>query len=136
MKRLLLLVLIAAVAAAYLAWPRINDVTTGQTREYPDLQDRSYPAGEEKVSKAVQAALGALPRWSLKGAGSGPGGYAIHAERRTRTGFVDEVTIRLRREGGKTLVKVRSRSRTGRYDFGQNARNIRELFAALDEGLR
>ena len=33
-------------------------------------------------------------------------------------------------------MKVRSRSRTGRYDFGQNARNIRELFAALDEGLR
>jgi uncharacterized protein (DUF1499 family) len=135
-KRLLLLALGAAVAAAYLAWPRINDVTTSRTKEYPDLQDRAYPASDEKVAEAVKAAVGGLPRWSLKGAGSGPGGYAIHAERRTRTGFVDEVTIRIRREGGKALVKVRSRSRTGRYDFGQNARNIRELFAALDEGLR
>ena len=136
MKRFLLLALVAAVAAAYLAWPRINDVTTGQTREYPDLQDRGYAAAEERVVAAVKAATSRLPRWTLKGAGSGPGGEALHAERRTRTGFVDEVTIRIRREGGRTLVKVRSRSRTGRYDFGQNARNIRELFAALDEGLR
>jgi uncharacterized protein (DUF1499 family) len=135
-KRLLLLALVAAVAAAYLAWPRINDVTTSQTKEYPDLQDRGYRAAEAKVAEAVKAATSRLPRWTWKGAGSGPGGYAIHAERRTRTGFVDEVTIRIRREGEKTLVKVRSRSLTGRYDFGQNARNIRELFAALDEVLR
>ena len=55
-KRLLLLVLVAAVAAAFLAWPRINDVTTGQTKEYPDLQDRAYPAAEAKVAEAVKAA--------------------------------------------------------------------------------
>ncbi|HEY5906970.1 MAG TPA: DUF1499 domain-containing protein, partial [Vicinamibacteria bacterium] len=67
---------------------------------------------------------------------SGPGGFAVHAERRTRTGFVDEVTVRVRREGAETRVKVRSRSRTGWYDFGQNARNIRELFTALDEEMR
>ena len=136
MKRLVLLVIVAALAGAYLAWPRINDVTTGQTREYPDLQDRTYKTGEAKVAEAVKGAIGRLPRWTLKGAGSGPGGFAVHAERRTRTGFVDEVTVRVRREGAETRVKVRSRSRTGRYDFGQNARNIRELFTALDEEMR
>jgi uncharacterized protein (DUF1499 family) len=135
-KRLLLLVVVVAVAGAYLAWPRINDVTTGQTKEYPDLQDRTYRIGEAKVTEAVKSAIGRLPRWTLKGAGSGPGGFAVHAERRTRTGFVDEVTIRIRRDDALTRVKVRSRSRTGRYDFGQNARNIRELFTALDEELR
>jgi uncharacterized protein (DUF1499 family) len=135
-KRLVLLVIVAALAGAYLAWPRINDVTTGQTREYPDLQDRTYKTAEAKVAEAVKGAIGRLPRWTLKGAGSGPGGFAVHAERRTRTGFVDEVTVRVRREGAETRVKVRSRSRTGWYDFGQNARNIRELLTALDEEMR
>jgi uncharacterized protein (DUF1499 family) len=32
-------------------------------------------------------------------------------------------------------VSVRSRSRLGKWDFGQNARNIRELLAALDQEL-
>jgi len=44
--------------------------------------------------------------------------------------------VRIRREGGKTLVSVRSRSRWGPSDFGQNARNVRELLAALDGALR
>jgi uncharacterized protein (DUF1499 family) len=138
-KRLLqlaFLVALAGVAWAYTAWPRINDVTTSQTPEYPDLQDRSYRVPENKVAEALRSVLGRLPSWTLKGAGSGPGGFAVQAERRTRVGFVDEVTIRVRREAGRTFVKVRSRSRLGRVDFGQNARNIRELFAALDEELR
>jgi uncharacterized protein (DUF1499 family) len=135
-KRLLLLVVVAAAAGAFLAWPRINEVTTGQTREYPDLQDRTYKVGEAKVTDAVKAALGRLPGWTSKGAGSGPGGMAVHAEHRALAGFVEEVTIRVRREEGLTRVKVRSRSRSAPFDLGQNARNIRELLTALDEELR
>jgi uncharacterized protein (DUF1499 family) len=136
LKKLLLLILLAGAAWAFLAWPRINDVTTGQTPQYPDLEDRSYAAGEERVARAVQEVIASLPRWTLQGSGKGPGGASIQALRKTRTGFVDEVTIRIRREGGRTLVKVRSRSRTGQIDFGQNSRNIRELFAALDAKVR
>jgi len=136
LKKLLLLILLAGAAFALLAWPRINDVTTGQTPQYPDLQDRGYAASEDRVADAVQDAIGSLPRWTLQGSGKGPGGASIQALRKTRTGFVDEVTIRIRREAGRTLVKVRSRSRTGQIDFGQNARNIRELFAALDAKVR
>jgi uncharacterized protein (DUF1499 family) len=135
-KRVLLLVLLAAAAAAFFAWPRINDVTTSQTKEYPDLQDESYSASEDRVAEAAKKVIGRLPRWTLKGAGEGPGGWAIQAERKTRTGFVDEITLRIRREGGQTRVKVRSRSRSGKIDFGQNARNIRELMAALNGEVR
>jgi uncharacterized protein (DUF1499 family) len=47
--------------------------------------------------------------------------------------FKDDVTIRVRRTGGRTVVSVRSRSRIGKLDFGQNARNIREFFEALNK---
>jgi uncharacterized protein (DUF1499 family) len=135
-KKLLLLALLAGGVWALLAWPRINDVTTGQTPQYPGLQDREYAASEERVAAALKDAITSLPRWTLQGSGKGPGGVSIQALRRTRTGFVDEITVRLRVEGGRTVVKVRSRSRTGRFDFGQNARNIGELLAALDARVR
>jgi hypothetical protein len=48
----------------------------------------------------------------------------------------DDVTVRARREGGRTRVSVRSRSHLRVWDFGRNARNIRELLAALDAEMR
>jgi hypothetical protein len=136
MKRLLLLVLLAGAAWAFFAWPRLSDVTTGQTKEYPDLQDKSYATSETRVAEAAKTAVARLSGWTFKGAGTGPGGFALQAERKDRLGFVYEVTVRMQREGGRTRVRVRSRSRTGKIDFGQNARNIRELLAALDEAMR
>ena len=50
--------------------------------------------------------------------------------------FEDDVTVKVTREAGRTRVSVRSKSRLGRADFGQNARNVRELLAALDARLR
>jgi uncharacterized protein (DUF1499 family) len=50
--------------------------------------------------------------------------------------FSDDVTVRVRTMGGLSAVSVRSRSRVGKWDFGQNARNIRELLAELDRELR
>lgn len=135
LKRLVILALLGAAAWAFFAWPRINDVTTGKTPEYPDLQDKRYAAGDDRVAEATKAAIGRLPRWTLQGAGKGPGGWSLQAVRATRTGFKDDITVRIVTEGGKTVVKVRSRSRTGKIDFGQNARNIRELLEAVDQEL-
>jgi uncharacterized protein (DUF1499 family) len=136
MRRLLVLVLLAGAAWAFFAWPRINDVTTSETKAYPELQDKSYGVGPDRVAQAAKEVIGRLPRWTLKGAGEGPGGWSIQAERKTRTGFVDEITVRIRREAGRTKVKMRSRSRSGKIDFGQNARNIREFLTALDAEVR
>ena len=135
-KRLLVLALVAAAAVAFVAWPRISDVETGRTPEYPDLKDRDYGASEEAVAKAAREALSSLPRWSYVGSASGPGGTRIQAVHTTRVfRFKDDVTITLRPAGGRTRVSVRSRSRMGKWDFGQNARNIRELLAELDRRL-
>jgi uncharacterized protein (DUF1499 family) len=134
MRRLLLLALVAGAVAALLAWPRLNDVETGRTPEYPDLQPREYAASEQTVTKAVKAAIGRLPRFAFVGAGAGPGGSEVQAVASTRVlRFKDDVSVRIRREGGKTKVSVRSRSRMGKIDFGQNARNVRELLAAVDQ---
>jgi uncharacterized protein (DUF1499 family) len=137
MKQLLKTVLLAAaLVAGVLAatrWPRINDVETGRTPEYPDLKPRAYRASLDVVVKGARAALARLPRWELVGEGSGPAGAEIQAVHSTRLlRFKDDVTIRFRRAEGRTLVSVRSKSRLGKWDFGQNARNIRELLDALD----
>jgi uncharacterized protein (DUF1499 family) len=127
---------VVAVVVAAVSWPRINVVETGRTPEYPDLVPRSYAAPPERVVAAVEAALAELPRWSLQGSGSGPAGFALHAEHRTRLfRFVDDVTVRIAARGAGSEVSVRSASRLGQWDFGQNARNVRELLAALDARL-
>lgn len=132
-QRLFLAGLAAGAVAAALAWPRINDVETGKTAAYPELRVRSYAATESDVAAAVKNVVGRLPGWTLVGSGSGPGGSAVQAVHATRVfRFKDDVTVRIRRETGLTRVSVRSRSRVGKWDFGQNARNIRELLAALD----
>lgn len=132
-KKIVLLLFVFGAVVAATAWPRLNDVETGRTPEYPDLQVREYDARPEEVVRAVKGVLARLPRWSLVGSGSGPAGSAMAAAHTTRFfRFKDDVNVRVWHEGGKTKVSVRSRSRVGAWDFGQNARNIRELLAALD----
>jgi uncharacterized protein (DUF1499 family) len=115
------------------AWPRINDVETGRTPEYPDLKAREYGASPQKVAEVTKQVLGRLPGWSVVGSGGGPGGHSIQAVHEAATfGRKDDVTIQIRRDGPRTRVSVRSKSRSDWWDFGQNARNIRELLAALD----
>jgi uncharacterized protein (DUF1499 family) len=128
---------VSALGAALLAWPLLNDVETGRTPQYPDLRPRSYRAGPAEVARAARAALEALPRFRVTGSGSGPRGHEIQAVATTRVfRFEDDVTVRIAREGGRTRLSIRSRSRVGKWDFGQNARNVREVLAALDERLR
>jgi uncharacterized protein (DUF1499 family) len=131
--KLLLLIGVVALVWAFATWPRINDVETGKTPEYPDLQPKMYAANEAKVARAAEEAVRHLPRWTLVGSGSGPGGHSIQAVSTTRLWrFNDDITIRVHQEGPWTRVSVRSKSRIGKGDFGQNARNIRAFLAELD----
>jgi len=134
--RIALIALAFGVLWAVTAWPRINDVETGRTPEYPDLKVREYSAGVDAVAKAVQAAIGELPRWTVVGSGKGPEGAFVSAVHETpMLRFKDDVTVRIRREKGRTTLSARSHSRIGAWDFGQNARNLRELLAAIDARL-
>jgi uncharacterized protein (DUF1499 family) len=130
-----LLVVAAFIGAlwAITAWPRINDVETGRTPEYPDLVPRDYGASVDEVVKALRTVIGRMPEWTFVGAGKGPPGAEVQAVHTLRLlSFKDDVTIHVKREKGRTVVSVRSKSRVAKWDFGQNARNIRELLTALD----
>ena len=131
------LVVLAAAAAVIgvglTRWPLINDVETGRTPQYSDLQVQRFSAPEERVTRAARAAVAALPGWELVGSGRGPGGAEIQAVARTRVlRFKDDVTVRIRRREGASEVAVRSKSRVGKGDFGQNARNIRAFQAEME----
>ena len=132
-----ILVLAGTGVWAATAWPRINLVETGRTPEYPELQDRTYSNSPQRVLEAVKDALEDRPGWRVSGSGQGPGGVAVSAIHETRLlRFKDDVTVKIRREEGQTVVSVRSQSRVGEWDFGQNARNVQELLQALDAELR
>lgn len=45
--------------------------------------------------------------------------------------FRDDVSLRVRADGGVTTVDVRSKARDGRADFGANAQRIADLLAAI-----
>lgn len=51
-------------------------------------------------------------------------------------GFADDVALRLRETPDGTQVDMRSASRIGRHDLGQNARRIKQFFADLDTALQ
>jgi hypothetical protein len=129
---IVVLVLVAIVAGLALAWPRIDRVETGHTPEYPDLQPRTYSASPARVEKAARAVVGHLSGFRFVGAGQGPRGIDIQAVATTKVSTDHDVTILIRADGGRTRVDVRSVSRTGPWDFGQNARNIRAVLRALD----
>ena len=128
-----LLLVVAGAAALCLAWPRIHEVETGRTPEYPDLKPRSYAAGVDRVAAAVKAAITGLPRWRVVGAATGAKGADVQAEHVIPlVGLKEDVTVRVRRQDGHTEVSVMSRSPSLPWDFGQNARNVRELLGELD----
>ena len=128
---------LAIVSGAWLMlgiWPVLNIVETGRTPEYPDIVPQRVAASRRKVFDAAMHAVNRLPRWSVVSYDEGTG--QIRAEATTRMlRFVDDVMIRIEPDGNGATVHVRSASRVGKGDFGQNARNIRAFLSELDRQL-
>lgn len=129
-----------ALAVSYWGWTNrrrlfVNDVTTGESAAYPALRSRVYYAEVAAAMTAAEQALRRLPRWTLVTRDSE--NDALEAEVRTPIlSFTDDVTVYLFSLGhGQTRVTIRSRSRLGRGDWGQNAAHIRELQSAMDDRL-
>ncbi len=103
----------------------------GPALNVPELQRKAYPdiqpiRVELPPEQAFQKALNTVKArgWTLIEANAGEG--RIEASDKTRWfGFVDDVVIRVRAEGGGSRVDVRSVSRIGFGDIGQNAKRIR-----------
>lgn len=142
MKRKLLLALALVVGLFVTAtlvtaslWPVLNIVETGHTPEYPDLLPQYFSADPKRVFDETERAVIQLDKWRI--AESRPESRQIEATRETSLwGFIDDVTITIHPQTEfVTRVDVRSASRVGKGDFGQNARNVRELQAEIDRRL-
>jgi uncharacterized protein (DUF1499 family) len=128
---LLVLIALRLVAAAF--WPTINDVRTGGTPEYADLQPQRFSEPPQRVFEAAVASAQSLG-WEIAGQDAGTG--EIQAVATTRLlRFKDDVTVNVGRDGEATVVNVRSHSRIGKGDLGANARRIRAFQADLEKRL-
>lgn len=116
-----------------LIWPRINDVKTGATPQYADLQPQRFNQPPEKVF-ATALEVGRAQGWDIRE--TKPEQGIIEAIATTRLfKFKDDVTITVTSEGSATIVNVRSKSRIGKGDMGTNARRIRAFQADLAKRL-
>lgn len=116
-----------------LIWPRINDVSTGTTPQYPDLQPQKFNQPLEKVFTSALETSKAMG-WDIIEADQNLG--TIEAVATTRLlRFKDDVTVTMTREGDVTVVNLRSHSRVGKGDLGTNARRIRTFQAELAKRL-
>lgn len=112
-----------------LIWPRINDVKTGATPQYADLQPQRFNQPPEKVFAAALE-VSQTQGWEIRE--SKPEQGIIEAIATTRLlKFKDDVTITVTGEGSSTIINVRSKSRIGKGDMGTNARRIRAFQAEL-----
>ena len=107
-----------------------------QRVHYPAVTGRRYDQQRVTVEQAVRGIMERngwhptrLPDPRMEGSA-----VTIEAQARTLVfGFVSEVAIRLRDVQGRTYVDMRSASRYGDHDFGDNARRITSFLERLDE---
>jgi uncharacterized protein (DUF1499 family) len=125
---------------SYAAWSNrrlflVNDVTTGESDAYPHLLSRVYYTDAQTALTAAEQSIRNMPHWRVVYVDSE--NDSVEAEVETTVGyFLDDVTVYcIPRGHGQTRVTIRSRSRLGRGDLGQNAVHIRELQDAMDARL-
>ncbi len=104
-----------------------------QQRLYPDLASSKFP---QSVDVVFEAALKTAKSMKFE---------VLSADKQTGIietaytspwfGFIDDVIIRVKNEGGQTIVDVRSKSRVGGSDLGANAARIKSFQSKLAAGL-
>jgi uncharacterized protein (DUF1499 family) len=109
------------------------EVASKQKEAYPDLAPLVTTAPKEKVFEAAKAAIAAMGM-TLADADLAQG--RIEANQTSLLyGFTDDMVVRIASGADGTKVDVRSKSRLGRSDLGQNAKRIRVFLAKLRVGL-
>ncbi|MEZ5345130.1 MAG: DUF1499 domain-containing protein [Pyrinomonadaceae bacterium] len=147
MKKTIIGILIFLVIAI------IGIVIIGRTF-YPDNIAQTSADGGEKglktrfyktdLNTAVKAVSDVVPTlstygsgWKLVGTNLGKGDAAstIKAEVPVVV-FTDDLEVTVKSTEDRVQVDVRSQSRIGKSDFGENARHVRKILEALDEKLK
>lgn len=128
------------IAAAKLRKPTDHPVTY-DGKEVADLQKKAYPdlvsymtaAPADKVFGAAKAVIASM---GMQLADADPAQGRIEANQTSLLyGFTDDMVVRIVAGADGTKVDVRSKSRVGRSDLGQNAKRIRVFLQKLKESL-
>jgi len=110
-----------------------------QARAYPDILPRHYPVSPARVYEAVLA-LVASRGWTVRSV-TAPDAENADASIEAVAGTLvlalpADVAIRIVADDDGSLVDMRSASRIGAHDLGDNARRIRAFFNDLDAALQ
>jgi uncharacterized protein (DUF1499 family) len=116
---------------SWFSWLTRNWADTSEPATGLAPLDLPWPPAE--ALGRVEAVVRALSRWRVVTVDADD--LRLTAERTTRLWrFVDDVTLRLETTATGSRLHGRSQSRVGKGDFGQNRRNLREVFAAVGTG--
>ncbi len=99
---------------------------------FPNSGTRQLQLVAEVADELIGQAISELG-WKIVGEGKG-GTAEIYQffEAKTLLGFVDDVTLRVRKTERSVIVDVRSASRFGQSDFGRNSTRIEGFLLRLD----
>ena len=106
-----------------------------QAKAYPDLRTLVTDRSAEETFELVEEAVRRM-RWRVAAAEPPTGraaktGVLEATDQTLLVGFTDDIIIRVEGTATRARVDVRSASRYGSFDFGQNATRVRRFLAEL-----
>jgi uncharacterized protein (DUF1499 family) len=109
------------------------EVAEQQRKAYPDLAPLMTSQPADKVFETAKAVIGAM---GMKLVDADPLTLRLEAtDTSLLYGFTDDMVVRIAKTVQGARVDVRSKSRVGRSDLGQNAKRIRTFLAKLKASL-
>ncbi|MDE3177994.1 MAG: DUF1499 domain-containing protein [Pseudomonadota bacterium] len=115
------------------------EIEAAQRAAYPGLQpmlvdlepEQAYRMALRIVKDLGWRVVDANPP-NLRGEAEG---HIDATDRSLFLGFIDDIAIRVRAQGPKTQIDIRSASRVGRHDFGANARRAQRFIDAVQQSV-
>jgi uncharacterized protein (DUF1499 family) len=106
-----------------------------QQKAYPDLRTFVVDRGVEEAFELVEEVVRKL-KWKVAAAEppvgkSAKGGVLEATDQTTVIGFTDDIIVRVEGNATRSRIDVRSASRFGRADLGQNATRVRRFLAEM-----
>jgi hypothetical protein len=128
-------VFITGVLVMASTWPTLNRVEAGKSLAYPELRPHTYQLGYDRVYDEALAAAREQPRWLLLSEDRQEGVLTAESVM-DLTGWKHQIQIQIKRRGDfVSRVYMVSQGQDSPGDLGQNARNIRSYYEALDKRL-
>ena len=135
---IVIVVLLAAIFIVGRFYPD-NIAETAPDGGRKNLKTRVYKTDFETAVKTVKEIIPTLStyggNWKIVGESeNAEKGKIIKAEVPVVV-FTDDLEVYLKQNQDEVSIDVKSKSRVGKSDFGENARHINQLLNALDEKL-